>query len=105
MEQTRAIIQALKLGLRVLMLDMDASPNGPALRPDNLLQDNDLVYVGATAACSRIRLCGHVHVLASVFSQSKPLLSPAFDDHARSLCSASNAVAAATTRATASCTR
>jgi hypothetical protein len=47
--QTRAIIQALKMGLRVLMLDMDASPNGPALRPDGLLKDNDLMYTSDAA--------------------------------------------------------
>ena len=51
--QTRAIIQALKMGLRVLMLDMDASPNGPALRPDGLLKDNDLMYTITSAAAQQ----------------------------------------------------
>ncbi len=43
--QVSSIIRALKLGVSVLMLDMDTQPSKRALFPADTLPDADLVYV------------------------------------------------------------
>jgi hypothetical protein len=48
--QVRSIINALKLGIKVMMLDMDTNPHTKALFPDEALPDADLVYATAQIA-------------------------------------------------------
>ncbi len=43
--QVRALIQALRMGIHVLMLDMDTSPSVAALDAANNKPNADIVYV------------------------------------------------------------
>ena len=51
-QQVRSIIDSLKLGVTVIMLDMDTSPNEKALFPAPTVPDADLRSVAARAQCT-----------------------------------------------------